>query len=83
MSVPFDWHDDGVLWLINRVVFHPRGFALARIRTPNQPDQWALAGDGREPWTFNEDDDDASFAAVEALLDRARGKPFHDDEAGT
>lgn len=66
---PFDWHDDGVLWLVNRVVFHPRGFALAR--NPEGQPEWTLIGDGSEPWAFDSDSDDECFAAVKALLARA------------
>lgn len=74
-----DLHDDGVLWLINRVVFHPRGFALGH--TPGS-DAFELYGDGKEPWHYAvpcelEDpakavDEDAAFAAVEAMFQRAR-----------
>lgn len=69
-EVPVDLVEDGVLWLINRVVFHPRGFALAIDPTDRT---YTLCGDGTEPWRFDtiypQDD---QFAALEALLDRAR-----------
>lgn len=68
--LPVDVHGDGLLWLINRVVFHPRGFALGH--TPGHDASWVLLGDGSEPWTFSSTDDDALFAAVEATLQRAR-----------
>ena len=56
---PVDLRDTGLLWLINRVVFHPRGYALAY-----DPDDkaFSLLGDGREPWSFGEASDE-----VEAL----------------
>lgn len=65
---PFDWHEDGVLWLINRVVFHPRGFALTRQRGANP--EWTIQGDGTEVWAFQNGQEDRSFAAVEALFKR-------------
>ena len=71
-SVPVDLRADGVLWLINRTVFHPRGFALAI--DPETRDL-SLLGDGTEPWQYAEamtDTEDALFAAAEALLQRAR-----------
>lgn len=27
-AAPADWQDDGLLWLINASVFHPRGYSL-------------------------------------------------------
>jgi hypothetical protein len=79
-----DLHDDGVLWLINRVVFHPRGFALGH--TPGTED-FVLLGDGSEPWRYaseadlagspnagNAVNEDEAFAQVEALFARARAQ---------
>lgn len=61
--------ETGVLWLINRVVFHPRGFALALDSDSDGTVRgWALVGDGSEPWAFPETDDDWCFAAVEAFI---------------
>lgn len=69
-SVPVDLRGDGVLWLVNRVVFHPRGFALGA-----DPDgSLRLFGDGSEPWNYAEsmhDGEDERFCLVEALLARA------------
>lgn len=59
----------GLLWLINRVVFHPRGFALGA-----SADGWMLLGDGTEPWAFGiAFDEDALFAAAAATLATAKG----------
>lgn len=73
----------GLLWLINRVVFHPRGYALALVyagQWPNigEPCGWKLLGDGTEPWTMGDPDEeqrakgalteDELFALVKALL---------------
>lgn len=57
----------GLLWLINRVVFHPRGFALALVRREGEIVGWALQGDGREVWRFSDPEDD-SFTAVQETL---------------
>lgn len=69
MSVPVDLRDDGVLWMINKAVFHPRGFALA---VDVNSGALTLMGDGSEPWTYRHDMEDQLFAAFNALLDRAR-----------
>lgn len=61
----------GLLWLINKAVLHPRGFALALdydSADSDEPLGWSLYGDGKEPWTFAEGIDDSRFAAIEAFL---------------
>jgi len=63
-----DLRADGVLWLINRTVFHPRGFALA---VDVETGDLSLFGNGDEPWAYDLDEDEC-FAAVEALLERTR-----------
>lgn len=64
--------DSGLLWLINRVVFHPRGFALqlARRESDGEIIGWRLAGDGREPWRM--EGGEPEFGDAEATLERAR-----------
>lgn len=60
----------GLLWLINAVVFHPRGFALALVvdrATGDKAAGWQLLGDGTEPWQYDTSSDDR-FAAAEATL---------------
>lgn len=62
---------DGLLWLINAAVFHPRGFALAVA----PGGALSLLGDGSEPWRFGDDAMvDAKFKAAEAALERARNR---------
>lgn len=62
----------GVLWLINRVCFHPRGFALALdVQEDGSVTGWQLWGNGDEPWSFG-DDEDELFEAVEALMESVR-----------
>lgn len=68
---PFaDLGTTGLLWLINRTTFHPRGFALGiEFNENGQAIGWRLFGDGSEQWTFGADvDEDAKFAAVERLF---------------
>lgn len=67
-GVPFDWHDDGVLWLVNRVVFHPRGFAVGHNQAT---DDWVLFGDGSETWRFEGVGEDNLFDKVNALFRKA------------
>lgn len=68
-----DLRETGMLWLINKVVFHPRGFALAMVYHEGQFAYWVLQGDGSEPWRFDDDIDDEQFARAEATLRSARG----------
>lgn len=76
---PFsELHATGMLWLINRVVLHPRGFAFA-LHYPDgvdgeaeevtgEPVEWSLLWDGTECGTFPEAVDDEMFAAAEVFL---------------
>lgn len=71
-----DLRSNGLLWLINRAVFHPRGFALAVVYGPND-DVIGLEvkGDGSEPWAFSEsmeERENECFEAVEAFFARLR-----------
>ena len=74
----------GLLWLINRVALHPRGYALALVypdgaelpaieRGDVEPVGWQLIGDGSECWMFGSGPDgrlldDVGFERVAALL---------------
>lgn len=64
--------DSGLLWLINAAVFHPRGYALtlAADLATGEVVGWALAGDGRAPWRYDDDGGQAQarFEAAEATL---------------
>jgi len=59
--------DTGLLWLINRTVFHPRGYALflhyEDRENPLAPGGvatgWGLMGDGSEPWKFGDPPEEA------------------------
>lgn len=81
---PFnELRDTGLLWLINRVVFHPRGYAIGLNYEGVWPDMgectgWVLYGDGTEPWSMGDPSPeqqaqgaptgDELFARVSALL---------------
>lgn len=61
--------DTGVLWAINRYLFHPRGFALTiDIGDDGKARGWVIQGDGSEPWAFDEEWDDRGHAAFERFL---------------
>lgn len=63
----------GLLWLINRVVFHPRGLALAiHVDDAGVATGWTLLGDGKKCFTFNAADDDESFARLQQFLSAHR-----------
>lgn len=61
----------GLLWLINRQVFHPRGIALALEVEAANP-RWRLRGNGTEPWSFETEIDNDYFARATATM-RAAG----------
>lgn len=63
--------ESGLLWLINRVVFHPRGFRLAIVVKNGQTVGWQLQGDGTEPHWFAEHADQDRFHRAEATLNNA------------
>lgn len=69
-AIPVEVRDDGLLWAINRTLFHPRGFALGYDPTSKR---FELLGDGTEVWNYAQDiPEDKLFADFEALLQRAR-----------
>ncbi len=79
-------HETGVLWAINRWVFHPRGLALAVLypdgtdRTEiqqgeHEPVDWSILGDGSEVWAFPPDDDDDGFARFTAFMAEVVSEP--------
>lgn len=59
-----EFREAGLLWLVNRVVFHPRGYALAFHVDDGAVVGWTLIGDGTEVWAFGADADDECFAKV-------------------
>jgi hypothetical protein len=59
--------DSGLLWLINRTVFHPRGYALALTVEDGKAVGWSLLGDGTEQWQYGIDESD-HFRRAEATL---------------
>lgn len=64
--------DSGLLWLINRSVFHPQGLALGIAFTDDgEAIGWSLLGDGSEPMWFSPDDEPQYFAAARATLAEA------------
>lgn len=47
-GTPIDLRLSGALWMINRALFHPRGFALGQTSEGS----FVLYGDGSEPWRY-------------------------------
>jgi len=72
-----DLPTSGLLWLINRVVFHPRGYALALVIDDHgDAAGWTLQGDGTEPWRFADPSrEDEHFADVAETLRAAATAP--------
>lgn len=76
-GLPFqNLRTSGLLWLINRQVFHPRGFALAVIAdtTTGEVTGWELLGDGIEPWNFADGDESPALAKAEETFTAQRAK---------
>lgn len=67
--------DSGLLWLINRVAFHPRGVALALHEKDGEVLGWSLvtATEG-EPFTFSEPVDNEGFRRADETLREALAK---------
>lgn len=61
--------ESGLLWLINRVAFHPRGLALALYQEGDEALGWKLitAAEG-EPFAFPESTDNEGYRRAEATL---------------
>jgi hypothetical protein len=73
MSISVDIKDDAILWMVNRSVFHPRGYALGQIDHDDGSVEFVLLGNGTEVWSMpNDSVEDEKFNAFEALLKRAR-----------
>jgi hypothetical protein len=72
---PFDdLRASGLLWLINRALLHPRGYALALHVEGGEAVGWSLLGDGSEPWRYDETDVDERepFRRLQQTLREAR-----------
>ncbi|MER6367348.1 hypothetical protein ABT255_03030 [Streptomyces mirabilis] len=65
--------DSGLLWLINRVAFHPCGLALAlHIDEEGQAYGWSpLTNDEGEPWQFDPATDNDGVVRAEATIAEA------------
>jgi hypothetical protein len=52
---PFsDMRETGLLWYINRTLFHPRGYTLGFMYEEGELTGWCISGDGSEPYVFEE-----------------------------
>lgn len=68
-----DWNElrqSGLLWLINRTVFHPRGWALGLVYRDGEVVGWDLLGAGNEVWQMDGSEDDEFARAQETLRPR-------------
>jgi hypothetical protein len=79
------WRDDGLLWLVNTSVLHPRGYALAIHFEEGADFKTALplglsvVGDGSEPWCFGEEPD-GSHQSDEPFADFKRSESAREAE---
>lgn len=58
----------GILWMINKAIFHPRGFALA----VDERGEFYIQGDGTEVWRFADENDEEGFEDFEALMNKLK-----------
>lgn len=70
-----EFREEGLLWLINTSVFHPRGYAIAFVYDDDDiefknPIGWKLMFDGSEPWQFIDENGsiDQHFKNVQKLF---------------
>lgn len=63
----------GILYLINKAVFHPRGFALSfSYDEEGNLLGWQMLGDGTDSWMMSKDQEEELFPAVESFLNSLR-----------
>lgn len=66
--------NSGLLWLINRTVFHPRGFTFGLVPDANgNMVGWAVVGDGKKCQKFDTEVDEIGFLTAETFLTKLRG----------
>ena len=58
----------GILWYINRVAFHPRGYALSLTKDNDSILGWNIIGDGTSIFAMSEEQDDNRFVDFENFL---------------
>lgn len=63
--------ETGVLFMVNRVLLHPRGYALALEygEGEKEPRGWNIVGNGKEIWSFYHNEEQVHFDAFEHLLE--------------
>ena len=64
-----DLRDDGLLWMINTTIFHPRGL---RLGVNTSTGKLSLMGDESEATIFSDELADRGFTNFNALLERHR-----------
>lgn len=64
-----EFRKSGLLWLINRVLFHPRGRAINLVfNEGGESLGWSLHGDGKKPWSFPVEEDQMWLPIAEQTL---------------
>lgn len=70
-----DFRAKGLLWLVNKALFHPRGFAMD---IDDDSNTCGIQGDGNEPWSMWSTEDHE--IAVKAGADPEKLPPYPIDE---
>lgn len=64
-----EFREKGLLWALNRHVFHPRGYAVAfHFDDDGNVIGWSLLGDGTDIWAFEPETDENGFERFNAFL---------------
>ena len=66
ISTKVELREDGILWMLNTTVFHPRGLQLGVA----SDGQLYLIGDDSEVWVFEDHLAEQGFQAFNAMLER-------------
>lgn len=65
-----DLRDYGLIWAINKMILHPRGYAMS-INLDHETGEaigWNILGNGTEPHSFDEGSDLGGFTKFQKLL---------------
>lgn len=64
-----EFQAEGLLWALNRYIFHPRGLAIQFTYIEDEVVGWGVLGDGKEVWAFDDPTDDSGFERFNKFLE--------------
>lgn len=64
-----EFQEKGLLWAINRYIFHPRGLAMMMIFDDETNETtWSLLTTNTPPFSFDDETDDSGYEIFTAFL---------------